>query len=216
MVETLHALRFAIQAMNPEAACTRVLVTSSIQDEGKTTLAASLARLSAASGMRVLLVEGDLRRPTLSRMLRLQPKITMEKFLSTHGLLLADAVQVDAKSGLHCLTASGSAPNVIAALQSSRFSELMIEARASYEMVIIDSPPMMHVVDPLIMSKHSDVILFAVAFGRTSTALVAEALHRFPPDVRSRVATVLTRIPQSEAAWHGYYAGYRSKLAAPA
>ena len=60
LAETLHALSYSIQEMNPDAACTRVLVTSPLQGEGKTTLAASLARLSAASGKRVLLVEADL------------------------------------------------------------------------------------------------------------------------------------------------------------
>jgi Mrp family chromosome partitioning ATPase len=165
--------------------------------------------------MRVLLVEADLRRPTLGRMLRLSPGISLESLLSGKHRL-AEAVQIEPKSGLHCLTASGSAPNVIKALQSTWFSMLMKDAQASYDMVFMDSPPMMLVVDPLILSKYSDVILFAVAFGRTSSDMVAEALHRFPTEVRSRVATVLTRVPQSEAAWQGYYAGYQRKLPASA
>jgi capsular exopolysaccharide synthesis family protein len=212
-VETLHAVRFAIQSMNPGPRCTRVLVTSSKQGEGKTTLAASLARLSAATGIRVLLVEADLRRPTLSRMLRLSSKISIE-FLFSHGLTLADAVQVDRKSGLHCLVSNGSAHDAVITLQSPRFSELMSEAELSYDMVVIDSPPVMRVIDPLILSRFSDVILFAVASGRTPSTVVTEALNRFPVDVRSRVATVLTRVPQSEADWNGYYAGYRRKLPA--
>jgi succinoglycan biosynthesis transport protein ExoP len=210
-VETLHALRFAVRATNAGASCTHVLVTSSMPEEGKTTLAASLARLSAASGMRVLLVEADLRRPALSRMLRVSSGASIESLL-TNQARLAEAVYVDAKSGLHCLVANGSASNAVAALQSPRFGALMQEARASYDMVVIDSPPVMRVIDPLILAEHSDVILFAVACGATAASTVAEALRRFPSEVQSRIATVLTRVPQSDEAWSGYYAGYQRKL----
>jgi len=212
VAETLYALSFAIQAMNPDAPCTRVLVTSPLQGEGKTTVAASLARLTAAGGMRVLLIEADLRRPTLRQVLRISPEMTIESVL-LQKRTLADAVRTDPKSGLHYLVANGSVPNPVKALQSARFSVLMDEAQACYDMVIMDSPPVMHVVDPLILTKYSDVILFAVAFGRATAPVVAEAVHRFPADARSRIATVLTKVPKSEAVWLGYYAGYRRKLA---
>ena len=214
LAETLHALSYSIQEMNPDASCTRVLVTSPLQGEGKTTLAASLARLSAASGKRVLLVEADLRRPSLGQALRLNPGVlTIEAVLSQESTL-AEAVQVDPETGLHCLIADGSAPNVIKALQSRAFSRLMEEAQAHYDMVVIDSPPAMLVVDPIILAKYSDAILLAVTFGRTAAAVVAEAIHRFTADVRPRIATVLTKVPESEVAWHGYYAGYRRRLVA--
>ena len=210
-VETLHALRFAVLAMNPGAPCTQVLITSSKPQEGKTTLATSLARLSAASGMRVLLVEADLRRPTFSRVFRAAPTGTIESVL-LKGSPLAEAVYVDRKSGLHCLMANGSAPQVVAALQSLRFSDLMAEARRNYDLVIVDTPPVMHVIDALIVSGYADVILFAIACGVTSAGIVKESLRRFPGEVQSRIATVLTRVPQSDADWQGYYAGYERKL----
>ncbi|HTI83736.1 MAG TPA: AAA family ATPase [Acetobacteraceae bacterium] len=215
LAETLHALSFAIQEMNPDTPCTRVLVTSPLQGEGKTTLAASLARLSAASGKRVLLIEADLRRPTLRQALRLtNPGMqTIESVLSQEHTL-AEAVQVDPETGLECLIADGSSPNVIKSLQSRAFSRLMEEAEESYDMVVIDSPPAMLVVDPIILAKYSDTILLTVTFGRTAGAVVAEAIHRFTADVRPRIATVLTKVPESEVAWHGYYAGYRRSLVA--
>jgi polysaccharide biosynthesis transport protein len=214
LAETLHALSFAVQEFNPDAPCTRVLVTSPLQGEGKTTLAAALARLSASSGKRVLLIEADLRRPTLGRVLRLPSGIpTIESVLAEEHTL-AEAVQVDPETGLECLTARGSSVNVVKALQSSGFGRLMEEAQSVYDMIIIDSPPVMLVVDPIILAKYSDAILLAVTFGRTAAAVVAEAMHRFTVDVRPRIATVLTKVPQSEVVWHGYYAGYGRKLAA--
>jgi succinoglycan biosynthesis transport protein ExoP len=213
VTEVLHALVFSVWTMVPDAHCTRVLVTSSLQHEGKTTLAASLARVTAASGVRVLLVEADLRSPSLKKVLGLPPALELEAALSGNHRL-ADVVQIEAASGLHCLTASGSAANVVKTLRSPGFGRLMDEARTSYGMVVIDSPPVMSVVDPLILSSYADVILFAVAFG-TPSGVIAEALDRFPPQFRARIATVLTRVPRSEGGWGGYDYGYQAKLAAP-
>jgi succinoglycan biosynthesis transport protein ExoP len=207
-VETLHALRFAVLGMNRGAASTCLLVTSSRPGEGKSTLAASFARLSAASGLRVLLIEADLRRPGLSRMFRTSTKVGIESVLS-HGVRLVDAVYTDQKSGLNCLLANGSTANPVAALQSVEFAELMAESLRSYDLVIVDSPPVMNVVDALILSRYSNVILFAVECGRTAASTVAEAVRRFPKDVQSQIATVLTRVPQSEEDWRGYYSGYK-------
>jgi capsular exopolysaccharide synthesis family protein len=210
-VETLHALRFAVLGMNRGANSTCLLVTSSRPGEGKSTLAASFARLSAASGLRVLLIEADLRRPALSRMFRTSTKVGIEAVLS-HGVRLADAVYTDQKSGLHCLLANGSMANPVAALQSVEFAELIAETLRNYDLVIVDSPPVMNVVDALILSRYSNVILFAVECGRTAASTVAEAVRRFPKEVQSQVATVLTRVPQSEEDWSGRYSGYKGKL----
>jgi capsular exopolysaccharide synthesis family protein len=215
-VETLHGIRYAIQTMKPNASCVRVLITSSLQEEGKTTLAASLARLSASAGVRVLLVEGDLRRPTLNKALRLSAKHSSIETVLTEGMSLADAVQIEPKSGLHCLTATGTSVDVVTTLQSQRFADLMSAAETNYDMVIIDSPPVLNVIDALILAKYSDVILFAVAAGRASAVKIGGALQRFPTDVQSRIATVLTRVPQSESAWQGQYSGYQRRLASAA
>lgn len=207
MVETLRALRLTVQSMNPGATCTRVLVSSSESGEGKSTLAASLARLSAADGLRVLLVEADLRRPRLSGMLSAKPPDSLEAYIDRGGSL-AQALHIDPQSGLHCLLSSGRASNPPMLLQSPGFRHLMLQARIDYDMVVIDSPPVMRVVDPIVLSAFSDAILFAVAWERTPRAVVAEALRRFPANKQGQIATVLTRVPQTQIEWQGYYGGY--------
>jgi len=211
--EVLHGLAFSIRAMAPDTRCPRVLVTSALQQEGKTTLAASLARATAASGTRVLLVEADLRRPALRDVLRLSPGVGLETALSNNRRL-ADVVQVEAESGLHCIPSNGLGANAIKTLRNAAFGRMMDDARASYDMVIIDSPPILPVVDPLILASYADVILFAVAFGPPSDVF-AEALDRFPPQLRPRIATVLMRVPRSESGWGGNNYGYQSRIAAP-
>lgn len=213
MVETLRALRLTVQSMNPGATCTRVLVSSSEANEGKSTLAASLARLSAADGLRVLLIEADLRRPRLAGMLSAKPPHSLEALLDRE-VSLTQALHIDPKSGLHCLLSGGRSANPTMLLQSPAFRSLMLQVRIDYDMVIIDGPPIMRVVDPIVLSAYSDAVLFAVAWERTPRALVAEALRRFPANKRSQIATVLTRVPQTQIEWQGYYGGYANPLVA--
>lgn len=215
-VETLRAMRFEVQAIAAErgAGGAVVLVTSSEVGDGKTTLAASFARLCAADGQRVLLLEADLRRPQLARTLGLNPTPDVEAALS-ETTLLADAVQVDVNSGLHCLTAAGCAASPHELLRSSSFASLLLRARRSYNLVVLDSPPVLHVADALLIAGMSDVILFAVRWDRTPRALVMEGLRRIPEEPRSRLVTVLTRVPADRLARSDYYAGYHTTTFLP-
>ncbi len=214
-IETLRALRIALQGMVASGAPVSALITSSAPGDGKTTLAASLSRLCASDGMRVLLVEADLRRPRLAATLKAWPNSSLEALLSG-SVGFEDALYVDPRSGLHCLLADGSADSPLGLLESARFAELIGFARRRYQLVIIDSPPVMRVPDPILLSAHSDVILFAVVWEQTPRRLVEESIRRFPADKRSRIVTVLTRVRPSRMDAQGYYEGYARKLALPA
>jgi capsular exopolysaccharide synthesis family protein len=207
VVETLRALRLSVQAAWG-APCTCLLVSSALPGEGKTTLAVSLALTSAADGLRVLLIEADLRRPAIARVMRAKAAHSIQEFLAG-DLTLPQAVHVEGRTGLHCLLSDGASSNAHVLLQSTGFTRLIANARVAYDLVIIDSPPVMHVADPLILATHTDCVLFAVDWQRASRQVVAEALRRFPQRIRENVATVLTRVPRSRLQHRGYYAGYK-------
>ena len=210
-IETLRAMRFEIQsrASAPGEGGAVVLVTSSEVGDGKTTLAVALARLCAADGLRVLLVETDLRRPRVAAALGLRPEPALESAVAGH-VVLADTVQVDPKTGLHCLTGTGRAVSPQKLFRSPGFATLLASARTAYDLVLLDSSPVLHVVDPLVLAVASDVILFAARWDRPPRALVLEALRRLPDTIRNRVVMVLTRVPHSRLDRGDYYAGYRS------
>lgn len=212
-VETLRAMRFSIQAMATAKAgsAVSVLVTSSGIGEGKTTVAASFARLCAADGQRVLLVEADLRRPRLACTLGLQPNPEFTAVLSDMDSL-ANAVHVDPGSGLHYLIAERGVSNPQELLRSNGFASLLLQARRSYDLVVLDSPPVLHVADPLLIAGLTDVILFAVRWERTPRTLVAEGLRRIPETSHGRVATVLTQVPADRLGREDHYAGYSMRL----
>jgi uncharacterized protein involved in exopolysaccharide biosynthesis/Mrp family chromosome partitioning ATPase len=213
VAETLRTLRISLQTMAGGGSVT-ALVTSPSRGDGKTMLAASLARVCAADGMRVLLIETDLRRPRLAEALDARPRFSIEALLAGRAAF-NDAVHVDDRTGLHCLLAAGDAENPQALLESQRFQGLMIQARRNYQLVVLDSPPVLRVADPVLVSAHSDVVLLVVGWERTLRAEVAEAIARFPEGQRARLATVLNWVRPGRLAPHGYSEGYPRRPATP-
>ncbi len=203
--ETLRGIRLALQPRRGEGSV--VLVTSLGRGDGKTTVAASLARLCAADGLRVLLVEGDLRRPGLAAALAATPAAPLEAVLAD-DLPFDGALHVDAASGLHCLLAAGDARNPQALLASPRLGALLDEARRRYDLVVVDSPPVLRVADPVLLAREADRILLVVGWDRTPRNALAHAVERFPAEAQARMATVLNRVPARDLAAQGYYAGY--------
>lgn len=213
IAETLRGLLIALRGLAPSSnGATTVLVTSAERGDGKSTIAASLAGIGALDGMRVLLVEADLRRPRLASILGREPVVSFEAALAGE-MPFADAVVVDAQTGLHGLVASGSVESPQAALQSPAFRELIAWARRQYDVVILDSPPILRVADPVLLAGHSDAILFAVGWQRISRTLLAEAIERLPQAMRARVLPVLTRVPPRRVEHQGVFQGYGSVAA---
>ncbi len=214
IAETLRALRLNMQTVAGGGPANTVLVTSSAIGDGKSTVASSLARLSAADGMRVLLIETDMRRPQLSAIFGAPwPGRSIEAVLNGETRF-EDAIQVDERSGLHLLLSDRSSNNPQALIESRQFAELINRARREYRLVILDSPPVMRVADAVVLSQHSDAVLFAVGWERTSRTVVMEAMRRLPRSMRARMATVMTRVRPGRLDPLGYYEGY-SKSASP-
>ncbi|MDB5374014.1 MAG: hypothetical protein JWP04_2656 [Belnapia sp.] len=208
VAETLRGLRIKLQSVAPSGSGCCALVVSSEVGDGKTTLSASLARLAAADGMRVLIIEADMRRPRLAQVLGVvQSGPGLEAVLEGRSNV-ADAVLIDDRSGLHCLLADRSARHPQVLLQSAAFGELLQAARQRYDFVVIDSPPIMHVADALSLAPLSDAVLFAVAWKRNTRRMVAAAIQRLPEAVRARTATVFTQVRRGRLDPLDYYHGY--------
>jgi len=208
IVQTLRGMRIALRGLSPSpAGGTAVLVTSAERGDGKSTIAASLAGVCAADGLRVLLVEGDLYRPRLASILGCQPGGSLESVLAGEDDF-EDAVHVDPRTGLHGLFAAGNAESPQAMLESQAFRDLMARARRDYELVIVDSPPVLSVADPIVLAAHSDAMLFAVGWERISRAQLLEALERLPRGMPGEVMTVLTGVPRRHLDRQGYFRGY--------
>ena len=204
--ETLRGLSVALRAETQEKG-EAVLITSCEGGEGKTTLAAALAETYAGDGFRVLLVEGDLRRPRLSSVLGVSPTRTLESVLAG-TVPWTEAVVGCSNSGLDCLLASGKSRNPVSAINSQHLPRLIEESRALYDFVILDSPPVLRVADPLLLAQYCQHVLFIVRAGAMSPDLVTQATQRFPDADRKKVRTMLVRVSPRDIDKGDYYGGY--------
>jgi polysaccharide biosynthesis transport protein len=111
-------------------------------------------------------------------------------------------------SGLHILPASGASRNAVSAINSSHFATMIAESRKLYDYVILDSPPILRVADPLLLERYCHHILFVVRAGFAHADLVSQATQRFPVEDRPKVLGLLTRVKRQDLDSGGYYGGY--------
>jgi polysaccharide biosynthesis transport protein len=204
--ETLRSLCVSLRPVAREEA-ELVLITSSDVGEGKTTVAATLAEIYAGDGFRVLLIDADLRRPRISAVFGLRPTQSLESVLDGKAHW-TEAVLPCTESGLHCLPASGTSRNPVSAINSPHFATMIAESRKLYDYVILDSPPVLRVADPLLLARYCQHILFVVRAGVAQSELVSQATQRFPIEDRPKVRGLLTRVKRQDLDSGGYYGGY--------
>ncbi|GAA2841273.1 polysaccharide biosynthesis tyrosine autokinase [Leucobacter komagatae] len=165
--ERYRQLRTHLQFMNVDGGMRSMLVTSSIPGEGKSTTVANLAIVLAESGVRTLLIDADLRRPRLANILGLEGSVGLTTVLSGR-VDLHDVVQtVPVGAGLDVLTSGMIPPNPSEMLGSEKMERLLAAASGEYEVVLLDSPPLVSVSDPAgLATLVSGVLLVASGDGR--------------------------------------------------
>lgn len=187
-----------------------ILVTSPLASEGKSTVALGLAMVNAAAGKRTLLIECDLRRPVLASRTGIQRAPGLSQYLAGEaepGDIL-QSIPVSSLLDVHslpCITAGDLLPEPADLLGSERFAEFMREVRLAYEVIIVDSTPLLSVADALEIVPHCDRVLVCVRAHQTTrqeSMASMGVLRRLP----SRpTGVVVTGIRDRDAGDYGYY-----------
>ena len=156
-----------------------IMVTSALPNEGKSTVALTLARAYAVHGYKTLLIDCDLRRPSIHRQLGIEPKTGLVELLrpSKPPVSVAQAITKDLKSPLTVIV--GSRPADIATdhlLTDNAFSAIIQSSRKNFDYIIIDTPPIDAVVDGLYVAEHADAVVFAVHWAKTSQRFVTKSI----------------------------------------
>jgi polysaccharide biosynthesis transport protein len=192
--ESIRAIKLAID-LNPIMAANKIVgITSSLPNEGKSTIAASLAQLIAHAGKRVIVVDCDLRNPSLS--MNLAPATTAGLIEVIAGAKQPDEVTWhDAKTGLTLLPIAKKGPlfhtSEILSAESTR--KLFDQLRANYDYVIVDLPPLAPIVDVRATTALVDCFVLIVEWGRTKIDVVQHALHTAPNVSAAILGTVLNK-----------------------
>jgi polysaccharide biosynthesis transport protein len=189
-----------------------VLATSAMPGEGKTSLVTALGRIAAADGVRVLVIDADFRRPSIHAVLKGRPeKGAGEGFLDAllaAGELPERALRVDSATGLRYLAAGGGIKNPQAVLSGERMATLIRDATAVFDLVLIDSPPVLRVSDPILLARRADTVLLVGAWGWTHRSMAAAAARRLQVPAGVLAAAVLSRVASRRDGYDDY-AGYR-------
>jgi capsular exopolysaccharide synthesis family protein len=169
-------------------------IGSALAGEGKTMTAANLAEVIADSGRKVLLVDCDLRNPGLTR--RLTPNARRGLLDALSGAALEDLVWCDPATGMHLLPApplSAHATHPSGALSSAAMQKLLESARAAYQLVILDFPPIVQVADVKAASHLIDSFILVIEWGRTPQSTVLDALDTAPLVADKLIGAVLNK-----------------------
>jgi capsular exopolysaccharide synthesis family protein len=182
-------------------------MTSSLPGEGKTTTVVNLALALAEGGERVVLIEGDLRRPKVAEYLRLESAVGLTTVL-IGKLPLEDAIQTTAHEKLDVLTSGSTPPNPAELLKSSTMANLLASLRERYDIVLIDAPPLLPVTDGALLSAQADGALLVVRHGKTTTDQVSLAVDRLEAVGAAPVGVIFNMTPVKGGDGYGYGYGY--------
>ena len=209
LAEAYRDLRTNISYLDTDQELRVIAMSSAMQSEGKTTTAANLAVAMAESGARTLIIDADLRRPHLAETFGLEGTVGLSDVLVGRAEP-EDVVQPWGIRGLHVLPAGRIPPNPSELLGSGSMRALLDQFRSTYDLVIIDAPPLLPVTDAAVLSKACDGVLVAAAAKRSRRTQLRAALDRLAR-IDSRVlGIVLTMAPAGRGAdfRYGTYGGY--------
>lgn len=208
--ESLRVMRTNLQFMDVDHPPRRIVVTSALPGEGKSTVAANLAATLAANGARVVLVDGDLRRPTVARTMGLTHGAGLTDVLAGRADLSDVLQRAPGMPGLVVLGAGTTPPNPSELLGSDRMRTLL-DQLAEHATVIIDAPPLLPITDGAILTHQTDGAILVIAAGSSTYDNLAKAMDAIQK-VHGRVlGVVLNRVPlSSSGASYGY--GYQNTL----
>src|SRR5438067_1971108 len=177
-VESLRSLRTALQFALVDASSNIVTMGGPRPSVGKSFLSVNLAHVLATSGKRVLLIDGDLRRGHLHKYVGGQRAGGVSEIVSGQ-LSISDATRKTAEPNLDFIATGRIPPNPSELVGSPRFQSFLSEVSARYDLVLIDTPPILAVTDPALIGRHAGVNLMALRAGKHPMREIMLALKRF-------------------------------------
>jgi succinoglycan biosynthesis transport protein ExoP len=212
--EALRHLRASIAASDGGEPPKVVMVTSSLPGEGKTTTAVTLARSAALQGSRVILLDCDLRRRSISTALRLEPKAGLLEVLSGRASL-ESVIHHDEISGADVILIAKHKLTSENLFGSPAMDKLLQQLRANYDLVILDAPPVLPVADSRILAPKADAVIFLARWRKTSQHAIEAAFRLLNTAGVQISGVVLTQMDMRKQAKYGlgdpgyYYGQYK-------
>ena len=205
IAEAYRGIRTSIEFSNLDKNLQVITVTSSMQNEGKSTVLANLAVSFANLDKKVLIMEGDLRNPSVHRMFNISNIKGLTDIL-LQNKVFADCVHCTDVKNLHVLTCGAIPPNPSEMLSSKKIRDFIKSLREYYDYVFIDAPPIGIVTDAGIISTYTDGCIFVVGAGEADIEMAKVSKERLEKVGANILGVVLNKFESSGAS--GYYNYY--------
>jgi polysaccharide biosynthesis transport protein len=210
IAEAYRALRTSILLSLPDAPPKIILVTSPLPEDGKTTASVNSAIVLAQEGRRVLLVDADLRRPAVHKVLRITAAAGLTTVLAGNAVPESVILPSPQLPNLFLMPAGPSSPHPSELLSSSRMKHLLAQWRETFDHVIIDSPPALALTDAVRLSVEADAVLLVIRSAKTSKAAlrrVTAMLAQVNANVLGIVINALDPRSPDQDDYYSYYSG---------
>jgi len=209
ITEAFRSLRTNLQFTSFDAPVHTILVTSASPEDGKTTVAANLGSVIAQGGRRAVIVDADLRRPRVHKLLQVSNRNGLSGQFIRDQDHLNGSVKPTEVEGLSVLTSGNLPPNPSELLGSDRMSEILHELAGRFDTVIVDAPPLLLVTDALVLAPRVDGVLVVIKPSVTKQAALKNLLEQLRQVNANVLGIILNDVKVSRSRYYNsYYHGY--------
>ncbi|TYQ28735.1 polysaccharide biosynthesis tyrosine autokinase [Pseudanabaena sp. UWO311] len=207
--EALGSLALNLRYLGTDNMMKVIAFTSSVPSEGKSTMTYNLAIILSALGYRILLVDADMRKPTVHKLAGLSNKVGLSTALATPSPW-QDLIQAgDDHDRLHILTSGSLPPNPMLLLESNKMAALLQEWRQEYDYVLVDTPPVIGITDAQCLTSKVDTFILVAAINRSTRSGISRALEILSTARANVSGLLINMIGSSDSEYHyGYYDRY--------
>jgi len=205
--ESLRSIRVNIKLSDPDNNIKKMLFTSSISSEGKTTVSSNVAVGHAILGKKVLLIDTDMRRPRVHKVFNLDNKVGISSYMLNEKSLF-DAIRKDVYKGLDVLTCGPVPPNPSEMIDSNKFHEMIKELDDFYDIIILDSPPVSAVTDAALLSSMVDGIIVVVKIKELSKDLLGRTIKQLKSLNTPLIGGIVNNLDTKSGNAYGSYSSY--------
>ena len=203
IAEQFRTVRTSIEFSSVDKDLRSVVITSPSPEEGKSTVTANLAVVFAQQGKRVLLVDSDLRKPTVHYTFHIENHVGLTNVL-TKQITLEKAVKTTRQENLWILTSGPIPPNPSELLGSSSMNALLEKAKNEYDLIIFDSSPVLAVTDAQVLSNLTDGVVLVISSGNTQKDSAKKAKELLE-SAKAKILGVVLNNKKEQDSQHYYY-----------
>ncbi|MFC6465179.1 CpsD/CapB family tyrosine-protein kinase [Marinilactibacillus sp. GCM10026970] len=205
--EQFRTIRTNIQFSMIDENLQTISITSAGPSSGKSVVSANLAATFANEEKKVLLVDADLRKPTVHKTFKVRNTEGLTTLLTDRGSSVSDVVFRTYTEGLYILTSGAIPPNPAELLSSKRMTEIVEEVKNDFDLIIFDLPPILAVTDAQVMSSKTDGTIFVVPKGLVNKEQVIQSRDLLSKVNAKVLGAILNRVEKNDDNYYYYYYG---------